>query len=93
MDVKQPRRLNGDNPLSQPLRAVQEEIAPTVAPKPKKQTTTTAKREQHSVSLLPELWRRLQLNAMTKGETASGIIEQLIITHTDNVGITRRKVG
>ena len=94
MNVKQPRRLTGDNPLSQPLRAVQQEdTKSTAGSKPKKQTTTTAKREQHSVSLLPELWRRLQLNAIAKGETASGIIEQLIITHTDNVGITRRKAG
>jgi len=46
------------------------------------------KRQKHTISITPEVWRRLKLNAMTKGETASGIIEQLIIAHTEDLGIT-----
>jgi hypothetical protein len=95
MDVKQPRRLTGDNPLSQPLRDVQEDTKSTAATKPKaaKPRSAKAPRQKHTISISPDTWKRLQLNAMAKGETASGIIEQLIISHTDNVGITRRKAG
>jgi hypothetical protein len=96
MNVKQqPRRLTGDNPLSQPLRAVQQDTKSTAATKPKaaKPRSAKAPRQKHTISISPDTWKRLQLNAMAKGETASGIIEQLIISHTDNVGITRRKAG
>jgi hypothetical protein len=74
---------------------VQEDTKSTAATKPKaaKPRSAKAPRQKHTISISPDTWKRLQLNAMAKGETASGIIEQLIITHTDNVGITRRKAG
>jgi hypothetical protein len=74
---------------------VQEDTKSTAATKPKaaKPRSAKAPRQKHTISISPDTWKRLQLNAMAKGETASGIIEQLIIAHTDNVGITRRKAG
>ena len=92
MDVKQPRRIGDTNPLSMPM------TAPSAQPaKPEKKVknkakakTSKVKRGKHTISLSADAWKRLQLNAMLEGVSASAIIERLILDNTENVSIRKR---